>query len=141
MALPFVEMKTPWPLINVEEDNGELVVSFHSEAFLWPSVEELGYNLLDLVDETDDCAFALDFGNVDKVIGVGLKKLALLDDVLKTRGRRLVIRNVAPDLLPKFAVAGLTEKCYITTAAAGRPAAVTSGLSSGPGRASRWPGR
>ena len=53
MELPILELKAPWPLVNVEEEDCELVVNFHPEAFLWPAVEEVGITLLCLVDETD----------------------------------------------------------------------------------------
>jgi hypothetical protein len=104
---PILELKTPWPLVNVEEENCELVVSFHPEAFLWPSIEEAGKILLSLVDETDDGQFLLDFGNVDRLTGVGLEKLVLLNKRLETKGRRLKIKNVGPDLLKVFSARGV----------------------------------
>jgi hypothetical protein len=107
MAPPILELKTPWPLVNVEEENCELVVSFHAEAFLWPAVEELGKTLLSLVDETDGGQFVLDLGNVESFSGVGLEKLVLLNKKLAAYGRRLVIKNAAPKVLKAFSARGL----------------------------------
>jgi anti-anti-sigma regulatory factor len=102
MEPPILEMKTPWPLVNVEEENGELVVRFHHEAFSWPAIEEVGLTLLCLLDETDGSPFLLDFGNVDYVSGFGLEQLVLVSKKLATSGRRLVLRNVRPNLMKVF---------------------------------------
>src|SRR5215467_11194566 len=99
MQPQILELKIPWPLVNVEEANRELVVSFHSEAFLWPAVEEVGITLLCLVDETDGEQLILDFDNVDRVSGVGLQKLVGLSKKLQAHGRRLRIKNAGQDLL------------------------------------------
>ena len=109
MDLPIVELKTPWPLVNVEEENGELVVRFHSESFLWPSVDEVGRTLFDLVQETEGCQFILDFANVDYLTGVGLEKLVLLNRKLHATGRRLIIKNVGTHLMTILSVTGLTR--------------------------------
>jgi MFS superfamily sulfate permease-like transporter len=98
MEFPILELKTPWPLVNVEEDEGELVVRFHSDAFLWPAVDEVGQILLSLVDETDGGPFVLDFGNVDRVSGIGLEKLVRLNRKLAARGGRLAVRNAGSEL-------------------------------------------
>jgi anti-anti-sigma factor len=110
MEPPIVELKTPWPLVNVEEKHGELVVSFHPEAFLWPSVEEMALNLFSLVEETDGDEFVLDFGNVDYLTGVGVEKLVHLNKKLRSNGRRLVIQNVSPDLAKILALCKLANE-------------------------------
>ena len=109
MDLPIVELKTPWPLVNVEEENGELVVRFHAESFLWPSVEEVGRILFDLAQETENCPFVLDFSNVDYLAGVGLEKLVRLNSKLQATGRRLIIKNVDTHLLTILSLTGLTR--------------------------------
>src|SRR5438270_13605792 len=105
-----IEVKTPWPLVNVEEDNGELVVSFHEDAFQWPSVEEVAAILLTLVDETEGGPLVLNFGTVGYLTGVGLEKLVLVNKKLTSQGRRLHIRNVDPELMSVFALTGLTKE-------------------------------
>jgi len=115
MEPPIVELKTPWPLVNVEEKDGELVVSFHPEAFLWPSVEEMAMNLFSLVEETDGGQFVLDFGNVDYVTGVGIEKLVLLNKTLHSNGSRLIIQNVGTHLAKIFALCGLAKEFDIKT--------------------------
>ena len=109
MQPQILELKTPWPLVNLEEEDGELVVSFHPEAFLWPAVEDVGNTLLGLVNETDGGQFILDFGYVDYLSGVGLEKLVVLNRKLQCHGRRLVIKNVGANLLKVFSIAGLTR--------------------------------
>jgi anti-anti-sigma regulatory factor len=113
MELPILELKAPWPLLNVEEEDCELVVNFHPEAFLWPAVEEVGITLLCLVDETDGEQLILDFGNVDRVTGVGLQKLVRLSKKLQTNGRRLRIKNVGQGLIADLAGQGLTGEYVI----------------------------
>jgi anti-anti-sigma regulatory factor len=113
MEMPILEMKTPWPLVNVEEECGELVVRFHHEAFLWPSIEEVGRTLLCLIDETDGGPFLLDFGNVDHVTGFGMEKLVLVSKMLAARGRRLVLRNVGPNLMKLFSAPALAREFEI----------------------------
>jgi hypothetical protein len=120
MAPPILELKTPWPLVNVEEENCELVVSFHAEAFLWPAVEELGKILLSLVDETDGGQFVLDLGNVDSFSGVGLEKLVLLNKKLAVYGRRLMIKNAGPKVLKAFSARGLIGVLPCTRVEEGR---------------------
>src|SRR5689334_13687976 len=73
-----IELKTPWPLVNVEEDSGELVVRFHADAFLWPAVEDVGRTLISLAEEADDGELVLDLGNVEPLTGVGISKLLRL---------------------------------------------------------------
>ena len=109
MDWPIVELKMPWPLVNVEDDDGELVVRFHAESFLWPSVDEVGRTLLELTAETGDCQFVLDFTNVDYLTGVGLEKLVLLNRELQATGRRLIIKNVSAQLVRLLALTGLTS--------------------------------
>jgi len=111
MEPQILELKTPWPLVNVEEENGELVVSFHPESFLWPSIEEVGKTLLSLVDETEEDPFFLDLGNVDQFSGVALDKLVLLNDKLKIGGRRLVLKNVTYNLMEMLALTVLAKEC------------------------------
>jgi anti-anti-sigma regulatory factor len=111
MAPQILELKTPWPLVNVEEENGELVVSFHSESFLWPSIEEVGKTLLSLVDETEKDPFFLDMGNVDHFSGLALDKLVHLNNKLKIAGRRLVLKNVTPHLMEKLQLTTLANEC------------------------------
>ena len=120
MEPPIVELKTPWPLVNVEEKDGELVVSFHPEAFLWPSVEEMAMNLFSLVDETDGGHFVLDFGNVDYVTGVGVEKLVILNKRLRSNGSRLIIQNVSAHLAKIFALCDLAKEFDIKTIEAQR---------------------
>jgi MFS superfamily sulfate permease-like transporter len=105
MEWPILEMKTPWPLVNVEEEDGELVVHFHAEAFLWPTVEEVGRILLTLVDETEGSSLVLDFGAVDRVSGIGLEKLARLHRKLAMQGGKLAIRNAGLPLRQRLAFA------------------------------------
>src|SRR5438128_1579309 len=113
METPILELKVPWPLVNVEEENCELVVSFHAEAFLWPAVEEVGSVLLSLVDETDGAQFILNFGNVEHVTGVGVQKLVRLTRKLQSSGRRLLIKNVGQSLVNNFLEKGLTGQFAI----------------------------
>jgi anti-anti-sigma factor len=120
MQLQILEMKTPWPLVNLEEEEGELVVSFHPEAFLWPAVEDVGTTLLGLVNETDGGQFILDFDHVDYLSGVGLEKLVVLNKKLQCHGRRLMIKNVGPNLLKVFSIAGLTRDFAISAPGAHR---------------------
>ncbi len=109
MTWEILELKTPWPLVNVEEEDGELVVRFHSEGFLWPCVDEVGKTLLGLTDETDGDPFFLDFANVDYMTGAGLEKLVHLHNKLKQDGRRLVIKNVSPEIMNIFTITGLAK--------------------------------
>jgi hypothetical protein len=108
MQPEILELKAPWPLVNVEVADRELVVSFHPEAFLWPAVEEVGVTLLCLVEETDGEQLVLDFDNVERVSGVGLQKLVRLNDKLQTNGRRLRIKNAGQELVGNLADKGLT---------------------------------
>src|SRR5690242_10331017 len=110
MDMPILELKAPWPLVNVEAEDCELVVSFHPEAFLWPVVEEVGSVLLSLVDETEDAHFILSFGNVDRMTGVGLRKLIRLSEKLQSHGRRLLIKNVCSDLANHLSINGLAAE-------------------------------
>jgi anti-anti-sigma factor len=110
MDWPMMELKMPWPLVNVEDDNGELVVRFHSEGFLWPSVDEVGKVLMELARDTDDCQFILDFGNVDYLTAIGLEKLVHLNRELKNTGRRLIIKNVSKPLVKLLSLTGLTSE-------------------------------
>lgn len=110
MDWPIMELKTPWPLVNVEDDNGELVVRFHAESFLWPSADEVGKALMELAQETEDCQFILDFGNVDYLTGVGLEKLVHLNRELRSTGRRLIIKNVSKPLVRLLSLTGLTSE-------------------------------
>ena len=105
MDWPICEWKTPWPLVNMEEEDGELVVRFHEDAFLWPAVEEVGRTLLSLVDETEASPLVLDFGNVVRVGGMGLEKLAHLHRKLETRGGNLAFRNVDSPLRQRLSLA------------------------------------
>ena len=116
MDWPIVELKTPWPLVNVEDDDGELVVRFHADSFLWPSVEEVGRALLEVAQETDDCQFALDFANVDYLTGAGLEKLVLLNRELRNTNRRLIIKNVCKPLVRLLGLAGLDGEFDINPA-------------------------
>lgn len=116
MDWPIVELKTPWPLVNVEDDNGELVVRFHADSFLWPSVEEVGRALFEVAQETEDCQFILDFGNVDYLTGAGLEKLVHLHNELKLTGRRLIIKNVCEPLVRLLALASVSELFEINPA-------------------------
>jgi anti-anti-sigma factor len=109
MEVPILEIKTPWPLLNMEEKNGELAVSFHPDAFTGTAVWEVGLTLAQLVDEIDGCPFFLDFRNVDYLSGVGLEKLIFLNKRLQKEGRRLTIRNVGPNLMEVFSLTGLTR--------------------------------
>jgi anti-anti-sigma factor len=122
MELPILELKTPWPLVNVEEENGELVVRFHAEGFLWPSVDEVGQILFGLVEETEGCPFVLDFSNVDYLTGIGIEKLVLLNKKLQTHGGRLTIKNVSPHLVKIFSITGLTQDFSISPAQTSRSA-------------------
>jgi hypothetical protein len=115
METPILELKTPWPLVNVEEKNGELAVSFHPDAFRWPCVEEVGGILLSLVDETVGSPFYLDFSNVECLTGLGLEKLALLNKQLHAAGSRLVIKNVATNVMKAFAAADFAKDFDIST--------------------------
>src|SRR5271165_1313609 len=105
------ELKTPWPLVNVEEEAGELVVSFHPESFLWPSVEEVGKTLLSLVDETDDDPFFLDLSNVDHFCGSALDKLVHLKNRLSAQNRQLVLKNVTSSVMEKLRRTELEALC------------------------------
>jgi anti-anti-sigma factor len=110
MERHILELKTPWPLVNVEEEDGDLVVRFKAESFLWPSVDEVGNTLLELADETEDCRFVLDFSNIDYLTGVGLEKLVHLHKKLQSNGRRLIIKNVDPLVLKIFSLTGLIKE-------------------------------
>jgi anti-anti-sigma factor len=110
MEQQILEFKTPWPLMNVEDVAGELIVSFHPESFLWPAVEEIGIALDKLLEELEDCRFILDFANVDYLSGMGLEKLIHLHSQLKTKGQRLALKNVSPVLLKLFHAAGMQKE-------------------------------
>ncbi len=108
LSSEILELKTPWPLVNVEEENGDIVVRFHAEGFLWPCVEEVGRALSSLLDETEG-PFVLDFAHVTHMTGAGLEKLVRLNMRLDDKAGKLVIKNVAPNLMNIFSVTGLTE--------------------------------
>jgi anti-anti-sigma factor len=121
MNWEILELKTPWPLVNVEEEDGQLVVRIHAEGFLWPSVDEIGTTLLKLVDEVDGDPFVLDFSNVDYMTGAGLEKLVHLHNKLQKDGRQLMINNVNPCIVHIFAITGLAEDFVVNPSSIKHP--------------------
>jgi hypothetical protein len=116
MDLPIVELKCPWPLVNVEEERGALIVRFHADGFQWPAVEEVGTILCNLVEEADGAPLVLDFGNVNHVTGVGLEKLTALNKKLLARGGRLAIKNVDAHLMKRLQLSDLCNEADILSA-------------------------
>lgn len=60
----------------------------------------------------------LDLSEMDFVTGAALGKMVKLHTKLKTKGRKLVVQNVTPDVLEIFEVTGLSGLLNIGPAAA-----------------------
>ena len=103
-----------------DDHRGDVFVSFTPDCLLWPAVDDVGNELLDLADASDHRPFRLDFGNVTYMSGAGLEKLVLLNVKLKMKDRPLVLQNVNCHVRDLFKVTGLADEFHINPADSGR---------------------
>lgn len=70
-------------------------------------IQEIGQELLELVERPDARHLLLNFGNVDFISSATLGKLLVLDRTIKAHEGRLKLSNIRPEIMEVFRVTRL----------------------------------
>ena len=94
-------------------ENGKPAVKLPTGCFIWPIVENIDAQLFSLAEEMNWKKLHLDFSDVEFLTAAGLGKMVVLQNMLKTTGRKLSLHNVGPLIYEVFEVTRLSKICDI----------------------------
>ena len=96
--------------LEVSEVGGVTVVRFVDRKILdEASIQELGSELFQLVEQENRGKLVLNFSKVDFLSSAALGKLITLDKKVKSRSGKLKLSNIRPEIYEVFAITKLNK--------------------------------
>ncbi|MFM7034803.1 MAG: STAS domain-containing protein [Planctomycetia bacterium] len=96
--------------IDVSEQGPVTVVQIVDRKILDESaIQELGCEILSLIDQDGKRSVALDFSHVEFLSSSALGKLITLDRRMKSHGGRLALCSIRPEILEVFQITKLNK--------------------------------
>ncbi len=96
--------------IKVNESSGVSVIRFQDEKIIDPeSIQQLGFELFDLVEKDQRSKLVLNFSNVDFLSSAALGKLITFEKKAKKAGAELILTNISPEIFQVFAITNLDK--------------------------------
>ncbi|QDS98062.1 STAS domain-containing protein [Adhaeretor mobilis] len=96
--------------IDVSESASVTVVRFKDSKIIDPeSIQELGAELFDLIEQDDRKKLVLNFSDIEFLSSAALGKLITFDKKAKRAGSRLILTNISPEIFQVFAITNLDK--------------------------------
>jgi anti-anti-sigma factor len=96
--------------IEVSESSNVSVVRFKDQKIIDPeTIQELGQELFDLIDQDNRSKLILNFSNVEFMSSAALGKLITFQKKVEKSGAELILSNIAPEIYQVFAITNLNK--------------------------------
>ena len=96
--------------IEVSDSANVSVVRFRDQKIIDPeSIQELGQELFDLIEQDERSKILLNFCNVEFLSSAALGKLITFEKKVKKNGADLILTNIAPEIFQVFAITNLDK--------------------------------
>ncbi len=97
----------PFDCIELAQHDSGAIVKFKDKRVMDPArIEKLGKELNHLAESQDE-SMTIDFDNVKFISSAAISKLIVLDKRMKSRGTKLALRNLQPEVRDLFNLAKL----------------------------------
>lgn len=96
--------------IEVSESSNVSVVRVKDQKIIDPeSIQELGEELFELIDNDNRQKIVLNFSNVEFLSSAALGKLITFEKKAKKQGAQLILTNISPEIFQVFAITNLDK--------------------------------
>ena len=96
--------------IEVSESANVSVVRFKDQKIIDPeSIQEMGQELFDLVENDNRQKLVLNFSNVEFLSSAALGKLITFEKKAKRQDAQLILTNISPEIFQVFAITNLDK--------------------------------
>jgi len=96
--------------IEVSESANVSVVRLKDQKIIDPeTIQELGQELFDLVENDDRRKIVLNFAHVEFLSSAALGKLITFEKKVKRRDAELILTNISPEIFQVFAITNLDK--------------------------------
>lgn len=96
--------------IDVSDSNNVTVVRFQDQKIIDPeAIQELGQELIDLVEKEERKKIVVNFANVEFLSSAALGKLITFEKLTKRVGAELILTNIAPEIFQVFTITNLDK--------------------------------
>jgi anti-anti-sigma factor len=96
--------------IEVSESNSISVVRFKDQKIIDPeSIQQLGQELFDLVENGKHKKLVVNFSNVEFLSSAALGKLITFEKLAKRHSAELILTDIAPEIFQVFAITNLDK--------------------------------
>lgn len=102
-------MSTPQRIALAESGNVTVVTFNDSKIIDEQAIQELGQELINLVDQDERGKIVLNFSAVEFLSSAALGKLISFEKKARTKKAQLVLTNIRPEIYEVFAITKLTK--------------------------------
>lgn len=96
--------------IEVSESTDVSVIRFKDQKIIDPqSIQELGQELFDLIEQENRKKLVLNFSNVEFLSSAALGKLITFEKKTKKQGAELILTNISPEIFQVFTITNLDK--------------------------------